>query len=91
MKTYEGVDVQIHVFLTSALVGGEWSALPLGRLIPGERVPGTHCIGGWMGPRTGLGDLERRKFLPLPELELRLSAVQTLASRSADFAVPAAE
>jgi hypothetical protein len=26
MKTYGGVDVQIHVFLTSALVGGEWSA-----------------------------------------------------------------
>jgi hypothetical protein len=26
MKTYSGVDVQIHIFLTSALVGGEWSA-----------------------------------------------------------------
>jgi hypothetical protein len=26
MKTYGGVDVQIHIFLTSALVGGEWSA-----------------------------------------------------------------
>jgi hypothetical protein len=24
MKMYGGVDVQIHVFLTSALVGGEW-------------------------------------------------------------------
>jgi hypothetical protein len=42
MKMYGGVDVQIHVFLTLALVGGEWSALP-----PGERAPGTHWIGGW--------------------------------------------
>jgi hypothetical protein len=25
MKTYGGVDVQIHVFFTSALVRGEWS------------------------------------------------------------------
>jgi hypothetical protein len=26
MKAYGGVDVWIHVFLTSALIGGEWSA-----------------------------------------------------------------
>jgi Na+-translocating ferredoxin:NAD+ oxidoreductase RnfE subunit len=26
MKLYGGVGVYIHVFLTSALVGGEWSA-----------------------------------------------------------------
>jgi hypothetical protein len=26
MKAYGGVDVEIHMFLTSALVGGEWSA-----------------------------------------------------------------
>jgi hypothetical protein len=26
MKTYGGMDVQIRVFLTSALVGGEWLA-----------------------------------------------------------------
>jgi hypothetical protein len=25
MKTYGGVEVHTHVFLTSALVGGEWS------------------------------------------------------------------
>jgi hypothetical protein len=54
MKAYGGVDVQIHIFLTSALVGGEWSASRPGRFIPGERPPGIHCIGGWVDPRAGL-------------------------------------
>jgi hypothetical protein len=36
MKVYGGVDVQIHVFLTSAVVGGEWSASSPGRLTPGK-------------------------------------------------------
>jgi hypothetical protein len=27
MKAYGKVDIQIHIFLTSVLVGGEWSAL----------------------------------------------------------------
>jgi hypothetical protein len=31
MKTYGGIDVYIHIFLTSALVGGEWSALLRGK------------------------------------------------------------
>jgi hypothetical protein len=58
-------------FLTSALVGGEWSASRPCRFIPGERAPSTHWIGGWVGPRAGLDDLEKRKFLTLRELELR--------------------
>jgi hypothetical protein len=36
---YEGVYVQIHVFLTLAL-GGEWSASWPGRVTPRERDPG---------------------------------------------------
>jgi hypothetical protein len=28
MKAYKGEDVETHIFLTSALVGGEWTALP---------------------------------------------------------------
>jgi hypothetical protein len=66
MKTYGGVDVQIHVFLTSALVGGDWSASR-----PGRFSLGTHWIGGWVGPRTGLDNVERRNILPLPGLELQ--------------------
>jgi hypothetical protein len=66
MKTYGAVDVYIHVFLTSAL-GGEWSL----SLRPGERASGTHYIGGWVESRAGLDDVEKRKVLTLPALELR--------------------
>jgi len=34
MKMHCGVEVQLHTFLTLALNGGEWSALP-----PGEEPP----------------------------------------------------
>jgi hypothetical protein len=71
MKAYRGVVVQIQVFLTSALVGGEWSASRPFRFTPGERVSGTHWIGGRVGPRAGLDYMEKRKFLTLPGLELR--------------------
>jgi hypothetical protein len=70
MKAYGGVDIYIHVLLTSALVGGEWSASRPGRFPPGGRASGTHWIGGWVGPSTGLDDVEMRKFLTLPGLEL---------------------
>jgi hypothetical protein len=70
MKTYGGSEyIYIHLFLTSALDGGEWSASRPGRFTPGERAPGTHWIGSWIGPRTGLDNVERRKILPLPGLE----------------------
>jgi hypothetical protein len=48
--------------LTSALVGGEWSTLRPSRFTPGDRAPGTHWIGGWVGPRAGLDDVKKRKF-----------------------------
>jgi hypothetical protein len=59
MKTYGGVDVCTHVFLTSALVGGEWSASRPGRFILGERAPGTGWIGAGVGRRAGLDDMEK--------------------------------
>jgi hypothetical protein len=71
MNTYGGMDVYIHVFLTSALVEGEWSASRPCRFTPGERAPGTHWIGGWLDPRAGLDDTESREFLILPGLQFR--------------------
>jgi hypothetical protein len=41
------------------------------RFTPGERVPGIHCIGGWVGPTAGLDDVEKRIFLTLQGLEFR--------------------
>jgi hypothetical protein len=60
------------VFLTSALVGGEWSALRPGHFTTGEEPPSTHWIVGWVGPRAVLDDAQKRKFMTLPGLELRL-------------------
>jgi hypothetical protein len=53
MKTYRGVDVQTNVFLTSALVKGEWSASRPGRF-PGEEppVPIEYEV-GWTQSRSG--------------------------------------
>jgi hypothetical protein len=59
MKTYGGVDVKIHIFLISALAGGEWSASRPGCFTPGERTSDTHWIGGWVDPRAGLDDVEK--------------------------------
>jgi hypothetical protein len=69
MKTYGGVDVYTHVFLISALVGGERSASRPCRFTPGERAPITHWIRDWVGLRA---DMEKRKLFPPPELELLL-------------------
>jgi hypothetical protein len=45
--------------MTSALAAGEWSASRPGRFTPGEIAPGTHWIGGWVDPVTGLDDMEK--------------------------------
>jgi hypothetical protein len=63
MKTYRGVDVEIHIFLTSALVGGEWWASRRGGF-----TPGTYRVRGWVG---GLEEVEKRKISRLPGLKLR--------------------
>jgi hypothetical protein len=59
MKTYGGVDVQIYIFLTSALAGGKWPASRPSRFTPRERAPGTNWIGDWASLRTDLDDEEK--------------------------------
>jgi hypothetical protein len=49
MKTHWGAEVQLHVFLTSELDGGEWSASRPDRFTP-----------GWVGVRTGLDAVAKR-------------------------------
>jgi hypothetical protein len=62
-------------FLTPALDGGEWSVSQTCHLNPREGVPGTHCLGGWVGRRVGRDIMEKRKSLvptgkrtPIPRL-----------------------
>jgi hypothetical protein len=48
-----------------------------------ERIPGTYWIRGLVDPRSGLDDVEERKFLILPGFELRH------LGRYTDYAIPA--
>jgi hypothetical protein len=53
-----------YSFTTSVLDGGERSASRPGRAFtPGERTPGTHCTGVWVGPRAGLDTEDTGKIL----------------------------
>jgi hypothetical protein len=45
MKTYGGVDVEVHVFLIWALDGSEWSSSGLGHFTPGKIFPVTYWVG----------------------------------------------
>jgi hypothetical protein len=54
--------------LTSTLDGGEWSASRTGRFTLRERAPGTHWIGGWVGPRNSLDTVSKRN-IPSPRQE----------------------
>jgi hypothetical protein len=60
-----------YSFSTSTLDGGERSASRPGRAFgSGERTPGTHCTGGWVGPRAGLDTEATGKILSrLPGIE----------------------
>jgi hypothetical protein len=66
-----GVDVSIHIFLTSALVEEEWSVLRPCLFTPRERATCTHWIGGWVDPRGSVDDMEKRKLMTISGLELR--------------------
>jgi hypothetical protein len=60
----------------SRLLGTKWrwvvSFTPRPLFIPGERSPGTHCAGGWVGPQpVWTQRLEEKIMLLLPEIEPR--------------------
>jgi hypothetical protein len=86
MKVYGGVVVYNHIFLTSALVGGEWSASRPAALPPGgnrPRYPLDRELGGPQS-RSGHGEVK----IPDPTgLELRPSVVQQVGSRYTDYTI----
>jgi len=51
------------MFLTSALKGGEWSASCPNHFTPRKRAISTHSTGVWVGLRTSLGVVAKRKYL----------------------------
>jgi hypothetical protein len=70
MEVYEGMELQIHICLTSALTGGQASSSRPGLFTLSVIVPGTHWIGGWVGPKVSLDDV-MGQLLTLPILEFR--------------------
>jgi hypothetical protein len=88
MTAYWGVDVQIHIFLTSALVG-DWLASRPGRFTPGERAPGTHWIECWVDRRAGRRHGEVKILDPTGARTPTTRVVQPIASRYIDCAIPA--
>jgi hypothetical protein len=50
--------------------------------LPGEKgLPVTHWTGSWMGPRTGLDGVEKRKFCSYRNSNSDLSAIRSLDGR----------
>jgi hypothetical protein len=66
--------------LTFALDGGEWSASSSGGLTPGEGVSRTHCRGGWVAPKVGLGAVEKRETSFLQDIKMQLLGNQVTIS-----------
>jgi hypothetical protein len=78
MKTYYWGGGKRHAFLTSALQQREWSA--------SRPDSGTHCIGGWVGPKAGLDAVEKGKIPSFRrESNTRTPVVQPVSSCSTDW------
>jgi hypothetical protein len=75
MKSYGGVDVQIHVFLTSAIVEGEWSASRPCRFTPGEKASTRYSFG------RRVGGPQRRSGRRWDKKNLAFTATRNLAPR----------
>lgn len=69
MKTYMGVDVQLHSLLNLDM-GEEQSVSLPGCVNPGDSVPHTHRVGSWMFFKEGLD------ILPLPGTEPQCHKLQ---------------
>jgi hypothetical protein len=76
--------------LTSALVGGEWSASSPGNFTPRERAPCTHRIGGSVEPRAVWNAVMKRKIpSPRRESKPRTPLVQLVAQCYTDWVITA--
>ena len=60
MRTCGGMEVQPQSFLTWAVDGLERSAWGSDHSASGQRVPGKHSTGGWLGGRGGVATLREK-------------------------------
>jgi hypothetical protein len=66
-----GCSAKEEEFLTSALDVGKWSVSRPCRFTPlGERAPGTHWIGGWVGPQSRSGRCAAHPYKTMVKLLL---------------------
>jgi hypothetical protein len=86
MKMYGGMEVKFREFLTSPIV---CSASRFARFSSGERTPGVHWLGGWVGPRAVLDAVKRKIPSPRRESNTRTPTVQPVALRYTDWAITA--
>jgi hypothetical protein len=75
------------VFLTSALVGGEWSVSRPGRFTTGERAPHTHYIGAGWPPNPVWTTWKGEISCPYLDSNSDPSAVQPIANRYTDSTI----
>jgi hypothetical protein len=84
METFGGADVYIHVFLTSALVTGEWSASQPGCFTPLGKSPRCPLDRRLGGPQSQSGKRGEEKILDSTGTNSDLLVVQPVASRYTD-------
>jgi hypothetical protein len=85
MKAYWESGGIAPLIFSPSLDGGEWSASRPGRFTSRERAPGTHWIGGWVGPRAVLDAVVKRKIPSLcPESNPRTPIFQRVAQHYTD-------
>lgn len=72
MKAYGWLEVAAFIFNLVARRTSIGQLHTLVPLHPGKETP-THWTGGWVGPRSGLDSARREDFLPLSEIDPRLS------------------
>jgi hypothetical protein len=89
MKAYGGVDTQIHIFLTSALDGGEWLALHLGRFTLAETAPAPIAQEAEWNPEPVWTTWRRENSWPYCDSNSYPSVVQSVDRRYTDYAIAA--
>jgi hypothetical protein len=80
MKAHVVVNVFIHEFFTSALIGGEWAVSCLKSFTYMNRTHDSHWIGGWVNPGTSLDDVKREKSCSCQVSQSATLAIQSLCT-----------